>query len=98
MNIWEFLTLVADGLTIFIFGILLTLWLDRWIEKSENELRFPWEKEEKRRAKQAEREARRAREEWARGVTVRDREQAQERERLRALRKAEKRKKSDVDF
>ena len=98
MNTYEIIGLVADGLAVLFLGMLITLWLDRLSIRHEQEVCGPWEKEEKRHAKQAEREARRAREEWARGVTVRDREQAQERERLRALRKAEKRKKSDVDF
>lgn len=98
MNIWEFLTLVADGLTVFIFGMLFTLWLIRTCEKRTSEVRFPWEKEEKKRAKQAEREAEKARKEWLYGPTVREKELAQERERVRALRKAEKRKKSNVDF
>lgn len=93
MNIWEFLTLVADGLTVFIFGMLFTLWLIRTYEKRTSEVRLPWEKEEKKRAKQEAREAEKARREWWYGPTVREKELMQERERQKALRKAEKRKK-----
>ena len=98
MDIWGFLTVVADGLTVFAFGVLLTIWVDRWLIKRENELRLPWEKEDRKKAERAKREAEKARKEWWYGPTVRERELAQESERQKALRKAKKRKKTGKVF
>lgn len=88
---YELLVIVADALTVFFLGIWFTLWLIRRLD--DETVRLPWAKEERLRAKRKEREEKKAREEWLRGVTVRDKELAEARERERALRKAEKREK-----
>ena len=88
---YELLVIVADALTVFFLGIWFSLWLGRKL--MDDTVRLPWAREERRLAKQKEREAKNAREEWLRGVTVRDKELAEARERERALRKAEKREK-----